>query len=175
MYTVYKITDLRTDEIIYIGKTNNFDWRKRDHFRKDKQSVDKYMLDEGRDNFEMTKLQDDIDTNDEAVKIEDNYIVELKPMMNKLRSGHIKIDNPNEYYRVYAKSEKQKEYMKEYHKQYRQSEKYIEYHQSDNYKARRCEYMLEYKKSDKYREYQRQWYLKKKQDNSLEMTPLFQK
>lgn len=150
MYTIYKITDLRTDQIIYIGKTIAFNVRKSMHFTQSKYPVDKYMLDEGRDNFEMTKIQDNVKTNEEAVKIEDQYIVELNPKMNKQRSGNISADM-KEYKNEYYKSEKWKEYMKEYMKEYEKSEK--------------CkEYRRQYQQSEKCKEYHRQYYLKKKQE-----------
>lgn len=154
MYCIYKITDLRSDEVIYIGKTKDFNSRRSFHFTQSKCPVQKYMLDEGREHFEMTKLVDDIETNDEAVKLEDQYIVELKPLMNKHRSGNIKKDDPKEYrrnyYREYNKSEKQKEYKREYKRQYNKSEKQKEY----------------------MREYNRQYRLKKKLEKKNQ-DPLF--
>lgn len=118
MYYVYKITDLRKNDIIYIGKTKDFNKRRSHHFTDDKSHVDKYMLNEGRDFFKMEIIQDCIETDDEAVQIEDKYIVEINPIMNKQRSGNIYKNDPDSYMREYQskyqKSEKRKEYKKAY-------------------------------------------------------------
>lgn len=131
-YCIYSIVDLRTDQIIYVGKTYDFVKRKRAHFTDDRRHVDKYMYEEGRDNFEMNVVLDNIETNDEAVRLEDTYILEYQPNMNKCRSGHIEKDDPNGYMREYNKSDKQRNYYKDYHN------------------------------TEKYREYQRQYYHRKK-------------
>lgn len=137
---MYKIVDTRNNQIVYIGKTNNFDNRKSNHFSQDKQHVDKYMLDEGRSNFEMTIIQDNIETNDEAIRLEDSYITEYQPLMNKQRSGNVFNDDP-------------KQYMKDYKREYEKTDK-------------RRKYIREYQKSEKWkdyqREYQRQYYHRKK-------------
>lgn len=119
MYCVYKITDLRNNDIIYIGKTKDFNQRRSYHFTEDKTPVQKYMLNEGRDFFKMEIIQDCIETDDEAVQIEDKYIVEIKPIMNKNRSGNIYKNDPDSYIREYQKSEKWKEYQSTYQKSYR--------------------------------------------------------
>lgn len=144
-YCVYKIVDLRTDEIIYVGKTSNFKHRKYYHFTQDKTPVQKYMLEEGRDKFEMTKLIDDIETNDEAVKIEDAYIVDLQPIMNKNRSGNIMKDDPKEYYRAYQR----------------------DYYSNDIDKWRK--YARDYQKTDKCREHKREYLRKWRAMKKLEI------
>ena len=50
---IYYIKDLRTDKIIYIGQTINYKKRKAYHFCSIKQPIDKYMFEEGRENFIM--------------------------------------------------------------------------------------------------------------------------
>lgn len=145
MYCIYKITDLRNEKVIYIGKTNNFNKRRCSHFTQASRPISKYMLEQGREHFEMTKIVDDIETNDDAVKLEDHYIVELNPIMNKYRSGNITADM-KKYNIEREKSEKRKEYKKTYQPEYQR-----QYQKSEQWR--------EYKK-----EYQRQWRLKKKQE-----------
>lgn len=161
-YCVYKITDIRTDEIIYIGKTCDFNRRKSEHLTQNKQCVDKHMADEGRENFEMSIIQDDITNNDTAVKTEDACIVEYQPIMNKQRSGHIEKDDPERYMRDYHSTEKYRNYQGDYQRDYQKSEKWRDY-QRDYYSTDKWrDYHKEYNKSEKYREYQRQYRLKKK-------------
>lgn len=152
-YCVYSITDLRNDEIIYIGKTCNFKQRKYQHFGHNETLIDKHMFKEGRENFEMSIILDDIETNDEAVIIEDIYIVECQPLMNIRRSGNIKKDDPNKYSREYEKSDKRKDYRKEYYN----SDKWREYHKEYNKSDKWRDYYRDYRKTDKGREYMRDY------------------
>lgn len=92
---LYYIKDLRSDNIIYIGQTVDFGQRKYRHFWDTVQPVDKYMYEEGRDNFEI-KIFEDIDvenfTEDDLRKKEDELIVFYDTKnngFNKQRSGHI--------------------------------------------------------------------------------------
>lgn len=118
-YCVYKILDLRNDQVVYIGKTCNFNKRKSAHFTQDKRPVDQYMFEQDRHNFEMTIIQNNIESNDEALKVEDAYILEYQPIMNKNRSGNIKKDDPKEYYNT----EKWRGYRRDYYREYYQKKK----------------------------------------------------
>lgn len=146
---IYYIKDLRTDKIIYIGQTKDFKQRQYDHFgSKDNQPIDKYMYEEGRENFTMEMF--DIDctnmTFDERKAEEDKLILHYDTInngFNKQRSGLISKDK--------------NEYSKEYYKHQR------EYNKSEKWKKLHREYMREYYKSEKYKEY----YLKKKNDNNI--------
>ena len=129
---LYYIKDLRDDNIIYVGKTRDFERRKNQHFgNKKKQPIDLYMFEQGRYNFEMLPFTDDdysIKTDEELVKAEDKKILELQPLMNIRRSGLIVNKDPKKYHREYSNqyyknSEERKKYFNEYHK----SEKYKEY------------------------------------------------
>jgi len=130
--TLYYIKDLRDDNIIYVGKTKDFERRKYQHFgNKKKQPIDLYMFEQGRDNFKMLPFTDDdysIKSNEELLKAEDKKILELQPLMNIRRSGLIVNNDPKKYHRehsnqYYKNSEERKKYFNEYHK----SEKYKEY------------------------------------------------
>ena len=135
---LYYIKDLRDDNIIYVGKTKDFERRKYQHFKDNRSYIDKYMYEEGRDNFEMLPFTDDdysIKSDEELLKTEDKKILELKPIMNKKRSGLIEKNDPKKYNREYQKTEKWKEYLntekcKEYNKKYFQEhrEYYNEYY-----------------------------------------------
>lgn len=163
-YCVYKILDLRTDEIIYIGKSCDFKMRKSAHFTHDKRPIDKYMFDEGRHNFEMSIIQDNIETNDEAVKIEDNYILEYQPFMNKQRSGNISKD-----LKEYHNTDKWREHHREYLRDYRNTDKWREYNRNYQKSEKMKEYYREYNKSDKKKDYNREYYRKKKLEKNNQL------
>ena len=143
---IYYIKDLRTDKIIYIGQTINFDGRKQHHFSHKKQPIDMFMFENGRENFSMEKF--DIDytniTYEEIKKKEDELILQYDTInngLNKYRSGFVSEDK--EYQREYKK-----EYDKEYNKEYRKTEKHKqylkEYYQSEKYKEKKRQYRKEY-------------------------------
>ena len=152
---IYYIKDLRTDNIIYIGQTKDFKQRKYCHFGHKKEPVDKYMYEEGRENFTMNYFKD-IDctnmTDDEILNKEDVLILNYNTInngFNKYRSGKISNDM-KEYKKNYMR-----EYQKEYHREY--MKKYYQEHK---------EYMKKYyqEHKEKYIEHSRQWRLKKKQE-----------
>ena len=128
---LYYIKDLRTDKIIYIGQTKDFNQRKNNHFRLNKNPIDKYMFENGRYNFSMeifTNIDYSNITNEELRKTEDELIINYDTIntgFNRYRSGLItkNWNYYNEYMKQYHKTEKYKEYNKEYHK----TEKYKEY------------------------------------------------
>lgn len=102
-WTVYQIVDTRTNEVIYVGQTMDFDTRKYHHFQQKNRPVDIYMYEQGRENFSMLPYKEDILTVDEAVSLEDKIICELHPIMNKQRSGFIAKSDPVKYHREYNK------------------------------------------------------------------------
>lgn len=125
---IYYIKDNRTDKIIYIGQTKDFKQRRNMHFySKDNQPVDKYMFEEGRENFSMNIFEDikaDDYTNEELRKKEDELIIQYDTInngMNKIRSGLISKDK-KEYKKEYRKTEKSKEWDKQYYKSVRYRE-----------------------------------------------------
>lgn len=135
---VYYIRDVRNNKIIYIGKTINFENRKKCHFSDKRNSIDKYMFEEGRENFEILPF-DDIDyintSDDELLKKENELILyydTINKGFNKRRSGNIFKDNPREYY---------KEYYKVYNKEL--------YRNNSDYRKRRSEYHKEYYQKNK--------------------------
>jgi hypothetical protein len=184
---LYYIKDNRTDKIIYIGQTKDFKNRKIQHFSSKVKPVDKYMFDEGRDNFEMN-IFNDIDcsnlSDEEMLKKEDELIVyydTIKSGWNKLRSG-LRWDDDfwkeyrNEYFKEYRQTEEYKKHQKYYkelyyqeHKEellekgreYRQTEQYKEtrnnYRQTEKYKESHKRRFSEYQKTDKYKEWRKQY------------------
>jgi len=160
---IYYIKDLRTDKIIYIGQTQNFNGRKAYHFYNKICYIDKYMFEEGRENFSMEMF--DIDctnmTNEER-KIKEQELIILHDTINngfnKNKSGLIS-KNQKEYkadhMRNYLKThDEYKERLKQLHKQYYQKHKeeikqrtkdYIE-NNKEKYKQYRKEYYQKYKK-----------------------------
>ena len=186
---LYYIKDSRTDKIIYIGQTENYKQRKYCHFGHKKKPVDKYMYEEGRENFIMEKF--DIDcanmSNDERKRKEDELILQYDTInngMNKIRSGLISkndnyesfkhkrtyrnnIEHYREYHKQYKNTEKYKEYQKDYYQKHREEiiERCKMYQQNnENYKEYQKQYQHEHK--EKYKEYQRQCRLKKKQEKT---------
>jgi len=127
IHCIYGIKDLRNNKVIYIGQTRNFKQRNHDHFARKKCPIDKYIFEQGRENFEMyilKKLSDDISKED-ILKMEDDYIKNYNTIesgLNKRRSGNITKDY-NKYHREYNKSEKWKEYKREYNLIYRLKKK----------------------------------------------------
>lgn len=168
MYCVYKITDLRNNEIIYIGKTKDFNRRKYYHFSQTFQQVQRYMYDNDRSNFEMTVVKDNIETNKEALIIEDELIVELNPIMNVNRSGLV--SKELEYHKEYQKKyrDDHSEEYKEYHKEYRNSH-------SEIYKAYQKEYQKEYRKKhiEEYKAYQKEYKKSHKSEQSAKSVELW--
>ena len=149
---IYYIKDLRTDKIIYIGQTINYKKRKRSHFGHKEQPIDKYMYEEGRENFTMELF--DIDcTNmaeEERKQKEDELILQYDTInngYNKRRSGLITktLNYNNIKSKRFYHTEKCKQYLKEYYK----TEKYKEYKK-------------QYYKTEKYKEHKKQYRLKKK-------------
>lgn len=156
---IYYIKDNRTDKIIYIGQTKDFKQRRNNHFySKDNQPVDKYMFEEGRENFSMNIFEDiktDDYTNEELRKKEDELIIQYDTInngMNKIRSGLISKDK-KEYKKEYIKTEKSKEWYKQYYK----SERYREI--SHRYEEKRKNSI---KRKIQLREAARRKYTKKK-------------
>ena len=144
MKTIYYIKDKRIDKIIYIGQTKDFKNRKAVHFSLTKQPVDLYMYEQGRDNFEVSVLEDfSDDITKEEMQNKEQYYIDLYDTINtgfnKNRSGNISFDI-KEYNRVYLKdyhkSEKYKEYIREYNREYyreyreNNKEQWYEYHKS---------------------------------------------
>lgn len=135
---LYYIKDLRTDKIIYIGQTSDFNKRKRAHFCHKDQCIDEYMYNESRENFVM-KIFTNIDTkdysNEDLRKKEDELIIYYDTInngFNKKRSGFIS-KNKNHV----------KEYMHNYNISHREEHK---------------EYMKEYSKTEKWKEYWKKYY-----------------
>lgn len=125
---IYAIKDKRNDKVIYIGETVNYNHRKTNHFNTIGTPVDKYMFDEGRDNFVMyilEELNEDI-SKEEMRNKEKDYIEKYKTFeegFNNRHSGNIFCNNPGEYYKDYQKSDKMREHRRNYLRQYRLKKK----------------------------------------------------
>lgn len=194
---LYYIKDNRIDKVIYIGQTKNFEGRKKHHFYNKISHIDKYMYEEGRDNFSM-KMFSDIDctnmTDEERRIKEDELILQYDTIdngFNKRRSGLISIDklkycnekrrerkiNDPDYkdkLKEYSKKsklknkEKNKEHIKEYKKQYYQKHKEeIRQYQKEQYQKHKEKRQ---KYNQEHREERNKWkreYRKKKKEQSL--------
>ena len=190
---LYFIKDLRTDKVIYIGQTSDFEGRKKQHFYNKISHIDKYMYEEGRDNFSM-KMFSDIDctnmTDEERRIKEDELILQYDTIdngFNKRRSGLISIDkikycnekrrerkisDPDykDKLKEYAKKsrlknkEKYNEYRKQYYQEHREEIRQYQKEQYQKHKETRQKYNQEH------REERNKWkreYRKKKKEQSL--------
>ena len=129
---LYYIKDLRTDKIIYIGKTIDFEHRKLCHFSDKRTPIDKYMFNEGRQNFKMNIFISIFCSNmsNKDLKNKENELIlyynTISNGFNRYRSGVINANNyteyqreyQREYHRKYSKLDKIKEYQREYHRKY---------------------------------------------------------
>lgn len=161
---IYYIKDLRTDKIIYIGKTKDFKRRKYEHFGHTRKPVQKYMSDEGRENFFMFPFEDIDCTNmsdEEMLNKEDELILYYDTInngLNRHRSGLITREDDYEKYKrtKYYKEHREhvNEYMKDYHKSEKWKEYFKKYRSTEEYKerareaSRRCREKKKQEKSD---------------------------
>lgn len=131
---IYAIKDKRSDKVIYIGQTKDFNHRKSCHFNDDKSIIDSFIFQEGREHFEMfliEKLLDDI-TNEEIHSKEEKYILEYGTLFNgfnKIHAINEKRKNPNEYLKQWRAENKElcSSYNKNYYEQNKDKfEKYRE-------------------------------------------------
>ena len=174
---IYYIKDLRTDKIIYIGQTINFNGRKAYHFYNKICYIDKYMFEEGRENFSMEKF--DIDcTNmtEEERKIKEQELIILYDTINngfnKNKSGLISKNQKEykaDYMRNYLKTndeykEKQKQLLKQYYQKHKEKKRQYgkEYYQK--HKEEIKQYNKEYKENnkEKCKQYGKEYYQKHK-------------
>ena len=161
---IYYIKDLRTDKIIYIGQTKDFKERKRNHFSHKEKPIDKYMYEEGRDNFLM-EIFNNVDctnmTKDEILNKEDELILYYETInngLNKLRSGLITKEDGYEKYKRTKYYKEHREHVNEYRREYQKSEKQKEYRREYQKSEKYKEYRREYQKSEKYKEYCKKYY-----------------
>ena len=118
---IYAIKDMRSDNIVYIGKTKNFKQRKYAHFGHKESSVDLYMFKQGRENFEIIIIQKYTDNDsDEFLRVKEQEYIEkydtIKKGLNKNKSGNVQSQNPKKYLENYRISNKDK--LKEKHRTY---------------------------------------------------------
>jgi len=161
---IYYIKDTRTDKIIYIGQTENYKQRKYCHFGHKKKPVDKYMFEEGRENFIMEMFDIDCSnmSDDERKQKEDELIINYDTInigFNKNRSGMISKNDNYESFKRKRTYRNNIEHYKKYQKQYKNTEKYKEY-TKDYYQKHREEII------ERCKLYQRQYRLKKKQEKT---------
>ena len=190
---LYFIKDLRTDKVIYIGQTSDFEGRKKQHFYNKISHIDKYMYEEGRENFIMEMFSDIDCTNmtDEERRIkEDELILQYDTInngYNKRRSGLISIDkikycnekrrerkisDPDykDKLKEYAKKsrlknkEKYNEYRKQYYQEHREEIRQYQKGQYQKHKEKRLKYNQEHR--EEINKYKRA-YRKNKKEQSL--------
>jgi predicted GIY-YIG superfamily endonuclease len=136
-YVVYMIT--YDDVIVYIGKTNDFKRRCREHkYKGTKNSSIPVEVDLDRVNFIPTK---EFNNREEALKYEDELIIKYNLKCgsgwNKIRSGLISL-NRNEYCKIEHQTERYKEYMKLWQREYRKSDKYKTYRKELKERKKKC-------------------------------------
>ena len=159
---LYYIKDIRTDKIIYIGQTINFEGRKKQHFSHKKQPIDEYMFNEGRCNFSMEIFNIDClnMTDEEILKKEDELILKYNAIddgFNIKRSGLIMFTENYNRNQMRNYRRKNKNTMTEYNKEYYQKNKeYINKRKSIYQKLNK----------EKVNEYSRQYRLRKKINNT---------
>lgn len=154
---IYGIKDLRTDKIIYIGQTKNFQHRIWDYTSKSHMSrhfVSKYLHENDLNNFEFVIIKQ-FDEYDKVqlVKDEDKFILEYDTInngINQIRSAKF----------LRNKELRDPVTFREYHKQ-----KAHEYRTKnpEKYKEQNHNYYL--KNKEKHREYYREYYKKHKAAN----------
>lgn len=166
-FTVYTITTIDQGRVVYVGETNNFQRRKREHLTLNT-GTKEWLAEIGTGNVliePVAEFNNEVD----ALKYEDELILKYNTInrgYNKHRSGLIKAEDPKEYQREYQRTDKRKEYQREYQREWqreyektdKRKEYKREYRQTDKYR----EYQREYRQTDKHREYHREYYHAKK-------------
>ena len=127
IYTVYVIE--YKGKIMYVGKTNDFKRRVREH----KNNVGKHYsaipVDVDINYVEILPIET-YTTETDALKREDELICEYDTSTigwNQRRSGLICVSDVKAYQREYRKTDKQKAYHREWMREYRNTEKSKEY------------------------------------------------
>lgn len=161
---LYYIKDLRTDNIIYIGQTINFEGRKKHHFSHKKQHIDLYMFNEGRYNFLMKMFNIDCTnlSDEDILKKEDELILFYNTIdkgFNIRRSGLIMFTDNYNRNQMRKYRQENREHTTEYNKEYYQKNKeYINKRKSIYQKLNK----------EKVNEHSRQYRLRKRINNTSE-------
>lgn len=132
-YTVYTITTIDEDKVVYVGKTNDFQRRKREHLCLNSNAKD-WIAVIGTDNVLIEPVTE-FDTEEDALKCEDALILKYDTInrgYNKYRSGLIKAEDHKEYDRERKKTDKYREWQRGYYN----TDKWREYHR-DRYHAKK--------------------------------------
>ena len=178
-YTIYKIScndDSITD--FYIGSTNDFNRRKKEHKTRCNSSDKKYCAlkiyqfirdNNGWDNFTMSIIETfNCEDKINALKKEQEYINNLKPTLNTHYAHRF---DEKEWYEQYY--EQNKSDILEKNRQYYEQNKLKILEQKKQYaeqnKEKKKEYMKQYaeQNKEKKKEYMRQYQLKKKLEKQL--------
>lgn len=136
-YTIYTITTIDEGRVVYVGKTNNFKRRKREHLSLNSRTKE-WIAAIGTGNVLIEPVAE-FDNETDALKYEDELILEYDTITNgynKNRSGLIKAENPKEYYNT----DKWKDYHREYNIDYEQTDKWKKYHR---------DYQRDYQRTEK--------------------------
>lgn len=99
---IYGIKDIRTDDVIYVGSTYNFEQRKKDHLNSSLQIIDNYMKKQGRNNFQIFIIKK-IDSEQYDIKIFEQYYIDKYNTRN---------DGFNKYNAIKLKKEQRKNFIK---------------------------------------------------------------
>ena len=145
-YIVYIIRHIETGSVLYVGKTDNFKRRKREHLSL-KSNSKKWISAIGTDNVSIEPVAY-FNNETDALKFEDELIIKydtIKNGYNKNRSGLIAAENIEEYQKKYHSTDKFKECQRKYTK-------------TDKYRGYQREYQKKYQGTDKFKDYQRNWH-----------------
>ena len=168
---IYAIKDKRSDKVLYIGQTKDFKRRKNEHFKDIEQPIDNFMLQNGRDNFEMYVLEEineDISLNE--IKNKENFYINkfdtYNNGFNMYHSGNC--TDEKSYQLEYSRTEKRMKQISNYKKNNR--EKINE--QNRKWRINNLEQSREYNRNyakqwrevhkEEYKQYRKERYLKKK-------------
>lgn len=153
MYIVYTIKDIREDRVVYVGKTNDFKIRKRDHLWLRTNTSD-WLSVIGTDNVEIIPAAE-FDSEEEALKYEDELITQYDSInngYNKNRSGLIESGRKSKYRQEW--NQEHPEYNKEYYRDNIDKEK----ERVKKYYQEHTEYWKERNKTEEYKQYHRDYY-----------------
>lgn len=169
-YTIYTIRTIDEGKIVYVGKTKNFERRKKEHLGLYSLNTKEWLAEIGIDNVFIEPVTE-FGTEEDALKCEDELILKYDTITNgynKQRSGLIATEDHEEYHRdyyreYYQKNDKYREWIKEYQQTEKYKESRREYEKTDKVKERR----RKYEQTDKRKEYHRDYRAAKKMGVSV--------
>lgn len=148
-YTVYTITTINEDKVVYVGKTKNFDLRAYQHYKLNSHAKE-WIAAIGTDSVSIDAVAE-FDTEEDALKCEDALILKYDTITNgynKRRSGLIEAEDPQKYHSIqqqkYQKTEKGKEYHNNYNKEWQRKHR-----KTEEYREKQRLYRRDYRAAKK--------------------------